>query len=372
METKRDHPMAIVHCALLGLLLLFSAFMPNPGEPAYLGVTCDKNPSGKGIVIREAASSTPAEKAGLKKGDIVESIDGKEINSPDDLRKIVGEKSADDSISLSVKRGNEKLKIGVKLGRRPQREAAQPPRKNGGIPEYLAAQEQKLQSIVDGMAKVERAPFEEILRKCRAATVRIRIGSGGGSGVIVSEGKYLATVGHNMRGEVAVGGEFTFILTDGRKFKAKVLKYSYKEGSWSVRKRVPDFVIAEIANPKKETLPSLDLGDPEEKGLAVLFGYPLMHGKNGKGKLIWIPAEDFGGYTPLMIPAKTLGKESGIPDMLNVAIDVVETLEGASGGPAVNRRGEIIGLIRSGDNGEVNLTHADAIRRSLKEIAEGK
>ncbi|OHB76859.1 MAG: hypothetical protein A2Z34_04285 [Planctomycetes bacterium RBG_16_59_8] len=334
-------------------------------EPGYLGVSCEKNSGGKGVVVTEVVSSAPADKAGLRKDDIIEAVDGKAVNSPDDLRAIIGGKSAGDDASLAVKRSGKKLTLAVKLDRRPSGDT-------GGIPGYLAGQEKKLQGIVERMEKRDRSAFETALQRAKEATVRIRVGTSGGSGVLIDGGKTVLTVGHNLEGKVGVGGEFTTILTDGRKFKSRVQVYSYKGGDWDIRKRTPDLVIAEVINPKGDTLPSIDLGEPEEKGLAVLLGYPLMHARKKDGTIFWMSAEHFGGYPPLAVPSKPAGKEPGVPDILVALIDPVETLEGASGGPLINRKGEVIGLIRAGDTGHVSLTHVETIRRFLKEGAPKK
>lgn len=67
---------------------------------AYFGA-----PDGEGVLVREVNPGSPAEKAGLKAGDVITSIDGERVRGIGDLRE-----------KLSAKRGDEKagsVKIGV-------------------------------------------------------------------------------------------------------------------------------------------------------------------------------------------------------------------------------------------------------------------
>ena len=51
-------------------------------------------PDGQGILVREVMPGTPAEKAGLKAGDVILRVDGKRVKNSDELRSALREKSA--------------------------------------------------------------------------------------------------------------------------------------------------------------------------------------------------------------------------------------------------------------------------------------
>jgi S1-C subfamily serine protease len=58
---------------------------------------------------------TPAEKAGLKLGDVVLSVDGKPIKNSDELRSAIDETEIDKDVVVAVTRGMETLEIHVQM-----------------------------------------------------------------------------------------------------------------------------------------------------------------------------------------------------------------------------------------------------------------
>jgi serine protease Do len=95
--------------------------MPSPRAaqgPAYLGVIIEPltddvrketNVDAKeGVVIIEVAPNSPAEKAGLKHGDVITEVSGKAVKQPDELSDMVRQGGAGKELSLSIVRGNEK------------------------------------------------------------------------------------------------------------------------------------------------------------------------------------------------------------------------------------------------------------------------
>lgn len=69
-----------------------------------------------GAKIEQIQASSPAEKSGLKKGDVVTKLDGKNINSASDLTAAVRQLPAGTKVTLDVVRGDTTLKIEVTLG----------------------------------------------------------------------------------------------------------------------------------------------------------------------------------------------------------------------------------------------------------------
>jgi S1-C subfamily serine protease len=70
----------------------------------------------KGILIASVLPDSPANEAGLKRGDILLAVDGEEVNSFLDLKGILDEKDPSDEVELSVARGDEQLTLTASLG----------------------------------------------------------------------------------------------------------------------------------------------------------------------------------------------------------------------------------------------------------------
>jgi serine protease Do len=76
----------------------------------YFGV-----PSGEGILVREVRSGTPAEKAGLKAGDVITKVDGQTVKSTRDLRSQLRQKIDQKSVTLSVVRKGSEISVPVAI-----------------------------------------------------------------------------------------------------------------------------------------------------------------------------------------------------------------------------------------------------------------
>jgi serine protease Do len=76
----------------------------------YFGV-----PSGEGILVREVRSGTPAEKAGLKAGDVITKVDGQAVKSTRDLRAQLREKIDQKTVTLSVMRKGSEISVPVAI-----------------------------------------------------------------------------------------------------------------------------------------------------------------------------------------------------------------------------------------------------------------
>ena len=98
-------------------------------EKVYIGVTVSsysnsrRNNSGEntqGLVVETIAENSPAEEAGLEKGDIITAIDGEKITISSELSSKLAKHSSGDVVTLTVIRDGETMKIEVKLGVRQQ------------------------------------------------------------------------------------------------------------------------------------------------------------------------------------------------------------------------------------------------------------
>lgn len=73
------------------------------------------NVSEFGVYIAQVNANSDAYYGGLKSGDRVISINGKEINTSAEVKEIVSNSKVDDVLSFVVKRGNKEIKLDVKL-----------------------------------------------------------------------------------------------------------------------------------------------------------------------------------------------------------------------------------------------------------------
>lgn len=83
---------------------------------AFLGVTTEKNE--KGAEIQEVVKGSAAEKAGLKKGDILTKIGEEAIDGPEALSDLIGFKKPGDEIKISYLREGKKSTAKATLGKR--------------------------------------------------------------------------------------------------------------------------------------------------------------------------------------------------------------------------------------------------------------
>jgi serine protease Do len=87
----------------------------HASNKALLGVITEKNE--KGAKITEVNKETAAEKAGLKKGDIITKIDTAKIDDSEDLYKTIGKYKPEDKVSVSYLREGKTGKVTATLGK---------------------------------------------------------------------------------------------------------------------------------------------------------------------------------------------------------------------------------------------------------------
>ena len=84
---------------------------------AYLGIEGEHTEDG--LRIKRVLEDSPADKAGLKTGDIVLRADEKDIAGIGDLRDIIRRHKPGDEIAMSIHRNRKEIDLKVKLGRPP-------------------------------------------------------------------------------------------------------------------------------------------------------------------------------------------------------------------------------------------------------------
>jgi serine protease Do len=93
-----------------------SRFANQSGKRAVLGVQLSRSDDdGKGVLIQGVSENSPAEKAGLKAGDRIVEINGKKVETRQDLVQETGKLKAGRKVKLSYLRGEKTTEVEVKL-----------------------------------------------------------------------------------------------------------------------------------------------------------------------------------------------------------------------------------------------------------------
>jgi putative serine protease PepD len=84
---------------------------------AYLGVSTSAGTGG--VTVAAVTAGGPAETAGLKVGDVIQSVGGKQVSDPDQVAAAIQDRHPGDSIDVQVQRAGSSQTLNVKLGARP-------------------------------------------------------------------------------------------------------------------------------------------------------------------------------------------------------------------------------------------------------------
>ena len=84
---------------------------------AYLGVSIDSSASN--ALLAGAQGSTPAAKAGLKRGDVITAVNGTSIATGDDLSRAIDAHKPGDKVTVTYKRGGSEHSVTLTLATRP-------------------------------------------------------------------------------------------------------------------------------------------------------------------------------------------------------------------------------------------------------------
>ena len=85
-----------------------------------------------GALVGEVEPNTPAARAGLKRGDVIVSMNGKAVTSANDLRLRVSETAPGTSVKLEISREGKTQDVNVALGELPEKAEKSGSEENGG------------------------------------------------------------------------------------------------------------------------------------------------------------------------------------------------------------------------------------------------
>jgi S1-C subfamily serine protease len=82
--------------------------------------------SAPGATIVEVMPDSPAEKAGLQKGDVIVAVDGKKLDDENNLADLIAKYKPGDTVTLEIERPDDKepFEVTVELGEHPDKEGA--------------------------------------------------------------------------------------------------------------------------------------------------------------------------------------------------------------------------------------------------------
>ena len=87
----------------------------RPVNRALLGVVTAAGDNG--VTVRSVSDGSGAEKAGMKENDVITSVDGKKIVTPDDLTSVIRGHKPGDKVTVEYKREGREQKVTAELGK---------------------------------------------------------------------------------------------------------------------------------------------------------------------------------------------------------------------------------------------------------------
>lgn len=110
------------------------------GGPAWLGVELAmRGPDLPGVLVRSVVPGSPAERAGILKGDVITSLDGQGVGRPAEVVSAVAAHRAGDRLAIALSRANQERLLAAVLEAQPSDEALMRKRYVGVLAPNLGA-----------------------------------------------------------------------------------------------------------------------------------------------------------------------------------------------------------------------------------------
>lgn len=91
--------------------------LPFPNAPGIPGGRIPFfNRDVNGALVVSVEPGSPAEKAGLREGDVIQSVDGQAVDASHSLSQLIQQKKPGDTVQLKIQRGGNTLTLSATLG----------------------------------------------------------------------------------------------------------------------------------------------------------------------------------------------------------------------------------------------------------------
>jgi len=87
-------------------------------EKAWIGVLFARTPDG--LTIAQVIADSPADKAGLKRGDVIKAVNGTAVETAQELRDQLKDKNVGDTVTLNIDRDGQTQDVSVTLEAQPE------------------------------------------------------------------------------------------------------------------------------------------------------------------------------------------------------------------------------------------------------------
>ncbi|MBI4632033.1 MAG: PDZ domain-containing protein, partial [Chloroflexi bacterium] len=94
-------------------LITLASYTQQTQKP-FVGVQYELND--RGALVKMVVASSPADKAGLKLGDVIQKADGKTVSAQQTLAAIIRARAVGDSIPLVVLRNSQTVNLNLRVG----------------------------------------------------------------------------------------------------------------------------------------------------------------------------------------------------------------------------------------------------------------
>jgi M6 family metalloprotease-like protein len=134
----------------------------HTGQTGFLGVSASRGKTGE-LVVDLVQPDSPAAKAGIRNGDIVTHLDGQLVASPEKLRDDLQTRGPAETVTFTLKRGEERMERQVTLG------ATSRPRTLGARSPYLGI-------VLNASPEAEGVRVDQVAPDSPAATAGLKPG----------------------------------------------------------------------------------------------------------------------------------------------------------------------------------------------------
>jgi|GEM_PF-1588375 len=136
----------------------------------YLGISMDNDEAG--VTILNIVENSAAEKAGLKEGDVIKTLNGKAVDNVDKVIEVIRAMNVGDDVTITYLRDGQNSSTNAKLGEKPSRTFS----RAGGHPPFLYSSNTCSPSPDDHKSRWMKRMEKNCERKCNAPFLGIYMG----------------------------------------------------------------------------------------------------------------------------------------------------------------------------------------------------